>query len=110
MSPRAHDVMVEEDDPQWVRFWDAYPRRESKKVARRVWVEMNPSPELVDKMIAALAWQVPVRRWNGENYEFAPLPATWLNQARWNDEPPPQAWRVMSESAATVFRTLGVKP
>lgn len=85
---RAHFVMVPEDDPQWLRFWNAYPRRVSKKDARKAWASLNPSPALVDRIIAALAWQVPHFRWEREKWEFAPYPASWLNGAKWEDEPP----------------------
>lgn len=106
---RAGYVMVDENDPQWLRFWNAYPRRESKKDARKAWAKLNPSIALVDRMIETLAWQVPLHKWETESRQYAPLPATWLNGARWEDERPPQIQRVMSDAAATVFQTLGVK-
>lgn len=86
MPNRANYRMVDEDDPLWVRFWNAYPRREGKKDARKSWADLNPSPELVDRIVAALAWQVPANRWDGEKRDFCPLPATYLRGERWTDE------------------------
>ena len=86
---RARYVMVPEDDPQWVRFWAAYPRRDSKKEARKAWAQMNPPEELVDRMLVALAWQAPVNRWDADKRGFAPYPASWLRGERWDDERPP---------------------
>ena len=106
---RAHYVMVEENDPQWLRFWNAYPKRVSKKEARKAWAKVNPTPETVDRMVAALKWQVPLHRWDTEKYQFAPYPASWLNDNRWEDDPPPQATRVMSDAAALVFQTLNME-
>lgn len=104
---RSNYVMVDEDDPQWRRFWDAYPHRVSKKDARKAWAQINPSPELVDRMLYALSWQVPL--WAKQGYG-TPYPASWLNAERWTDEPPAQVQRVMGNAAAMVFQTLGVKP
>ena len=55
MPKRAHYVMVAEDDPGWVRFWNAYDKRNSKKDARKAWAELNPSPALVDQIVTAPA-------------------------------------------------------
>lgn len=89
MGTRSAYVMVEENDPQFARFWAAYPRRTSKKDARKSWAKLNPSPDLVDRMIAALDWQVPYHRWDGDKADYAPYPSSWLNGERWTDEPPP---------------------
>lgn len=86
MKKRANYRMVDEDDPQFCRFWNAYPRRVAKKEARKTWAQLNPSPALVDAMIAALDWQVPAFKWDGQSADFAPYPASWLNAERWTDE------------------------
>src|SRR5690348_1201909 len=88
MGIRAHYKMVDEADPGFVRFWNAYPRRVSKKDARKAWAALNPSPETVDRMIAALEWQVPLNKWDGAKLDYAPYPASWLNAERWTDERP----------------------
>jgi hypothetical protein len=77
--------MVPEDDPSWMRFWDEYPLRVAKKDARKAWAELEPSPELVDRMLETLAWQVP--KWARDGYG-TPYPASWLRAERWTDEPP----------------------
>lgn len=108
---RANYRMVDEADPQFARFWNAYPKRVAKKEARKAWATLNPDPVVVEAMLFALAWQVPLHRWAGEKYSYAPYPASWLNDARWEDDPPPQVQpRAMSEGAAMVFDTLRMKP
>jgi hypothetical protein len=82
---RAQYVMVAEDDPQFARFWNAYPHRVSKKDARKAWADLNPSVELVDQMLLTLAWQGPL--WARQGYG-TPYPASWLNAERWTDEAP----------------------
>ena len=104
---RAAREMVHENDPQWLRFWDSYPRRCAKKEARKAWASLRPSSELVDQMIEALRWQTV--EWAQEQCRYAPYPASWLRGERWNDVPPVKSQRVMSDAAATVLATLGVK-
>jgi hypothetical protein len=78
--------MVNEDDPQFARFWRAFPQpRPAKLDARVAWAQVNPSPDLVDRMIAALEWQSGV--WARQGYG-QPYPASWLRGKRWEDEPP----------------------
>jgi hypothetical protein len=107
MKKRATYRMVNENDPQWTRFWDAYPRRVAKKEARKAWAQLNPSPELVEKILAALEWQVPAFGWDGPSADYAPYPASWLNAERWTDERR-QAPRVpqAGKAAMTVLETL----
>lgn len=86
MKKRANYRMVDEDDPQFARFWAAYPRRVAKKDARKAWAQLNPSPDTVDHIVAALEWQVPAFKWDAESADYAPYPASWLNAERWTDE------------------------
>lgn len=79
--------MLYDDDPDWRRFWAAYPRRVAKKEARKAWAQICPTSEQVDAMIAALAWQVRQPAWT-RGHEFIPHPASWLRAERWEDEPP----------------------
>jgi len=67
------------------RFWSEYPKKVGKGAARAAWSKVKAEP-LTDQIITALHAQ------NGylerEGGKFIPLPATWLNQHRWEDEPP----------------------
>lgn len=85
MFRRVAKLMVAEDDPQWVRFWNVYPSRSAKKDARVAWLQVNPSAALVDRMLETLAWQT--RLWATQGYGM-PYPASWLRGERWTDEPP----------------------
>jgi hypothetical protein len=88
MGKRSNYLMVDESDPQWVRFWSAYPRRCSKKEARKAWMHLDITPELVDTMLAALEWQTQQPQWVKQGGEFIPHPASWLNGEKWEDECP----------------------
>jgi uncharacterized protein YdaU (DUF1376 family) len=75
-------------DPLFVRFYDAYPRRIAPEAAHRAFQRIAPDEDLVDAMLAALAWQRRQRDWTKDDGAFIPYPATWLNQRRWEDEHP----------------------
>lgn len=85
MARKAQAPMVEESDPQWVRFWTAFPLKVSKKDARIAWMQINPSLELVDRMLDTLSWQAAL--WDIQGYG-RPYPASWLRGERWTDEAP----------------------
>lgn len=105
MGKRTGYRMVSEDDPGWVRFWNAYPRRCSKKEARKAWHEIQPSESDVNEMLTTLEWQT--QEWARDGFKFAPYPASWLRAERWTDERPPTVRRQMSDAAARVFEVLG---
>lgn len=84
MGIRDTKPMVSEDDPQFRRFWDAYPYRVSKKDARHAWTQLNPDVALVDRMLVTLAWQAVL--WETQGFGM-PYPASWLRGERWTDEP-----------------------
>ena len=87
MPKRSNYRMVDEDDPQFVRFWNAYPKRVAKKEARQAWAVLSPSPETVDRMLRTLDWQCRQPNWIRDGGQFIPYPASWLRAERWDDEP-----------------------
>lgn len=70
------------------KFWNAYPKHVGKQDAYKSFSKLKPDTELVQKMLSAIAWQRNLESWNREDSRFIPNPATWLNQHRWEDEPP----------------------
>jgi hypothetical protein len=67
----------------FARFWEAYPKRIGKGEAQKAWEKHRPPLEAV---LTALDRQ---RAWLGrEGGKYIPNPATWLNQGRWEDDPP----------------------
>lgn len=71
---------------QFDKFWQAYPRKVSKKEAQKSWKKINPSLELFEKILKALEMAKQTEQWKKDNGKFIPYPATWLNQERWTDE------------------------
>ena len=94
---RASQRSAPKAAPDWkperfAKFWDYYPRGESKQAAIRAWDRLQPADELIDEMARALKRQMDTRQWR----EGVGIPhaSTWLNQRRWTDklpeEPRPQ--------------------
>ena len=70
-------------------FWSQYPRKVGKPAAERAWrahvIRGGVQP---DNVLTGLdAW---CAYWTARDEpQFVPHPSTWLNQHRWDDEPPP---------------------
>jgi hypothetical protein len=73
------------------RFWARYPRKIGKGAAEKAWQKLNPSPELVETILAQVEAAQATEQWQKDGGAFIPLPATWLNQRRWEDEYVPAA-------------------
>ena len=70
--------------PEFETFWSAYPRKESKATAQSSWNKQNPVLEIV---LNALNWQCKQDQWVKDGGQFIPMPSTYLNQRRWEDQP-----------------------
>jgi uncharacterized protein YdaU (DUF1376 family) len=62
------------------RFWSCYPKRVGKGSAEKAW-QKALSIASADEIISV----VEVYPW-GDDKQFIPHPATWLNQKRWQDD------------------------
>ena len=75
------------------QFWQTYPRKVGKGAALRAWRSAKLNGTL-PAILTALDWQQRSDDWTKDNGRYVPHPATYLNQRRWEDEPPaPPAWR-----------------
>lgn len=73
--------------PLFDDFWLAYPKKVGKPEAMKAFAKLEPEQTLLDEMLHALSWQRESDGWRKDGGQFIPNPATWLNQARWTDEP-----------------------
>jgi uncharacterized protein YdaU (DUF1376 family) len=65
------------------KFWEAYPNKKDKQKAIKAWVKHQPN--IVD-VLKAIVTQKNSEQWKKDNGQYIPLPTTWLNGARWEDE------------------------
>ena len=76
----------------FVSFWKAYPRHEAKQNAYKKFCAIirDTKPEerksFVEAMISAVVKQRQSDQWMKDNGQYIPMPTTWLNQRRWEDE------------------------
>ena len=70
-------------------FWQEYPRKAAKAAAMKAWQKLNPSPELVERIIAHVIDHKRSPDWIKDGGQFVPYPATFLNGQRWEDDIPP---------------------
>lgn len=75
------------DDRGFSAFWAAYPRKEAKQAARIEWVRLMDDFIADEETIIIGANRLA----NDPNREpkFTPLPAKWLREQRWEDDPLP---------------------
>lgn len=76
---------------RFAAFWDFYPLHKSKQAAIRAWDKLKPSDELLAVIGKALVRQIAEAKAKAEKehrpYEWKLYAATFLNGARWTDEP-----------------------
>ena len=73
----------------FMEFWKLYPRKVAKPTAHRAWLKTgaDDSKALKDSIIADIRRRVN-GEWNDKDVQYIPHPSTYLNQRRWEDEPP----------------------
>lgn len=67
-------------------FWSAYPKKTGKPAAEKAWRGGRLTSADLPKLLEAIEAQRRSRQWADPQY--IPYPSTWLNQRRWEDEPP----------------------
>lgn len=70
-------------------FWQEYPRKAAKAAALKAWQKLNPSTELVERILAHVRDHKRSPDWIKDGGQFAPYPAKFLNERRWEDDIPP---------------------
>lgn len=77
---------VDAADERFRAFWSEYPKKTGKGAAEKAFQKIKPSEDLLQSMLKAIENQKQSDQWRRDNGQFIPLPATWLNQKRWEDE------------------------
>ena len=69
------------------KFWETYPKKSGKGYAKDCWNRISGVEEKLPKMLETINWQKQSEQWMRDNGQFIPMPSTWLNQERWDDQP-----------------------
>jgi len=70
-------------DPDWVKFWSAYPKKAAKVGARKSWEKALKIATAADIIAGAERYRDDPNR----SPQFTRDPTTWLNNGCWDDEP-----------------------
>jgi hypothetical protein len=101
------------DNQHFETFWKLYPKKVGKDAARKSWDKLKAKAETLSLITDALAWQTESEQWQKEGGQFIPNPSTYLNQARWLDQPIAKQSNVLGKAgmatreAATRFLERG---
>ena len=69
-------------DDNFEKFWDQYPRKEAKAKAEKIFKRLTKK----EKDIIFQSLPKHLQNWKTKDRSFIPMPTTWLNQKRFNDE------------------------
>ena len=68
-------------------FYSKYPKKQKRLEAEKAFLKLKPDDELFAAIMAALENQKQSDQWQRDNGQYIPLPSSWLNGRRWEDEP-----------------------
>lgn len=74
-----------EDDPAFLTFWEMFGRIGPRKVAFECWQKARRKADAETILLGLERW---VRYWITPGAASVKWPQGWLNEERWNDEPP----------------------
>jgi hypothetical protein len=80
-------------DAAFGEFWKAYPRKISKGAARKAWDKAIKKTDAATITVGATRFAAERK---GQDPQYTPHPATWLNGERWADEPEQPQLRAVS--------------
>jgi hypothetical protein len=86
MRTRMRKSDASELDASFAHFWAVYPKRRDKARAKKAWTKLNPSPELVNNIVTHVVASAASPDWRKDDGQYVPLPSTYLNGRRWEDE------------------------
>ena len=83
-KPRKPKVDLS-NDPGFLSFWDAYPKKLSKLDAMNAWAKLMPSNDVARRIISDVEAKRISPDWLKDGGQFIPYPASYLNGRRWED-------------------------
>lgn len=74
-------------EKRFCRFWDEYPneRNTGKYPCWEKFQKLRVDDELLERMLNSLRISKQSPQWNRSGGQYIPMPLTWLNQHRWED-------------------------
>lgn len=88
---------------RFMTFWAAYPRRESKVGAWKAFQKINPDDKTMTLILEWLPKAIASDQW--QDRSLIPYPQKFLNERRWEDDPPPHK-ETSAEQMARISREI----
>lgn len=66
------------------KFWKIYPKKQDKQKTIKWFNKHQPNEELLKTILEKVELFKQTKQW--QNKQYIPMPTTWLNGERWNDE------------------------
>lgn len=89
-------------EAEFDKFWSLYPKKQGKQQAKAAWKKLAPDAGLQETILAAIETAKGAVEWMKESGQFIPMPTTWLNQSRWDDQLTPAIGSFTAEQQAFV--------
>lgn len=87
VEEKPHDPFkTKKQEEQFDQFYSLYPNKKDKKKAKKAWANINPDDLLFKRIMNGVERGRASPEWKDQNGRFVPLPTSWLNGERWNDE------------------------
>jgi hypothetical protein len=83
-KPRKPKVDLSQD-PGFLAFWAAYPKKLAKPEAIKAWAKVSQHPDEISRIVADVNKRKTSPDWIKEGGQYIPYPATYLNDKRWED-------------------------
>ncbi|WP_392750614.1 HNH endonuclease [Streptomyces sp. LN590] len=87
-SPPPAASTSDDPGPAFDEFWSRYPRKAGKSEAAKSWVKATKAGADPDLLLAALKAHADYHQAAKTEQQYIPHASTWLNQKRYEDEPP----------------------
>ena len=79
------EIEVLDQKEMWFEsFWKIYPKHQDKKKAKQKFLKLCTDEKKYQEIMDGLRNVLPV--WAKKDTKYIPMPTTWLNGERWNDE------------------------
>ena len=79
------EIEVLDQKEMWFEsFWEIYPKHQDKKKAKQKFLKLCKDEKKYQEIMQGLRNVLPV--WAKKDNKYIPMPTTWLNGERWNDE------------------------
>ena len=79
------EIEVLDQKEMWFEsFWEIYPKHQDKKKAKQKFLKACTNEKEYKAIMDGLRNVLPV--WAKKDNKYIPMPTTWLNDERWNDE------------------------